>query len=159
MANLKEIRKRIVSVQNTQKITRAMTMISASKLHRARLDIENSRYYNQTLKEMVLSLQQKAAEYLEAFLEKKTEENSTQKVAILLYTSVCGALNSGLCKKLEQRNTNLYLIYLSLVKKEKIFFKQKDLDSKRTFRLKANTLKQEVPKFPKPNTEFFERRI
>ena len=79
MANLKEIRKRIVSVQNTQKITRAMTMISASKLHRARLDIENSRYYNQTLKEMVLSLQQKAAEYLEAFLEKKTEENSTQK--------------------------------------------------------------------------------
>ena len=35
MANLKEIRKRIVSVQNTQKITRAMTMISASKLHRA----------------------------------------------------------------------------------------------------------------------------
>ena len=63
MANLKEIRKRIVSVQNTQKITRAMTMISASKLHRARLDIENSRYYNQTLKEMVLSLQQKAAEY------------------------------------------------------------------------------------------------
>ena len=65
---LKEIRKRIVSVQNTQKITRAMTMISASKLHRARLDIENSRYYNQTLKEMVLSLQQKAAEYLEAFL-------------------------------------------------------------------------------------------
>ena len=50
MANLKEIRKRIVSVQNTQKITRAMTMISASKLHRARLDIEKADITTKLLK-------------------------------------------------------------------------------------------------------------
>ena len=152
MANLKEIRKRIVSVQNTQKITRAMTMISASKLHRARLDIENSRYYNQTLKEMVLSLQQKAAEYLEAFLEKKTEENSTQKVAILLYTSdrgLCGALNSGLCKKLERFVSENKLVpdLFIIGKKGKDFFQTKGFSIQSGhYRLKENTLKQEVPK-------------
>ena len=152
MANLKEIRKRIVSVQNTQKITRAMTMISASKLHRARLDIENSRYYNQTLKEMVLSLQQKAAEYLEAFLAKKTEENSTQKVAILLYTSdrgLCGALNSGLCKKLERFVAENKLVpdLFIIGKKGKDFFQTKGFSIQSGhYRLKENTLKQEVPK-------------
>ncbi len=152
MANLKEIRKRIVSVQNTQKITRAMTMISASKLHRARLDIENSRYYNQALKEMVLSLQQKAVEHLEVFLEKEETEQADQKVAILLYTSdrgLCGALNSSLCKKLEsfmsekQLNPELFIIG----KKGKDFFQSKDFSIQNGhYRLKENILKQEVPK-------------
>ena len=69
---------------------------------------------------MVLSLQQKAAEYLEAFLAKKNRGKFNTKSAILLYTSdrgLCGALNSGLCKKLElfvaeKQTCTLYILLL-----------------------------------------------
>ncbi len=43
MANLKDIRSRIASVKNTQQITRAMKMVSAAKLRRAQINIQNLR--------------------------------------------------------------------------------------------------------------------
>jgi F-type H+-transporting ATPase subunit gamma len=52
MANLKDIRKRIVTVKNTQKITRVMTMISAAKLHKAKQNIDQSRPYHAKLKDV-----------------------------------------------------------------------------------------------------------
>lgn len=45
MANLKDIRNRIQSVKNTQQITRAMKMVSAAKLRRAQMNIQNLRPY------------------------------------------------------------------------------------------------------------------
>lgn len=45
MANLKDIRLRIQSVKNTQQITRAMKMVSAAKLRRAQMNIQNLRPY------------------------------------------------------------------------------------------------------------------
>lgn len=45
MANLKEIRKRIISVKNTQKITRAMKMVAGARLHRAQSRIQALRPY------------------------------------------------------------------------------------------------------------------
>ena len=45
MANLKAIKKRIVSVKNTSKITKAMKMVAASKLRRAQERIMNARPY------------------------------------------------------------------------------------------------------------------
>ena len=45
MPNLKDIRKRIASVKNTQKITSAMKMVSAAKLRRAQERAESARSY------------------------------------------------------------------------------------------------------------------
>ena len=46
MANLKELRNRITSVTSTQKITRAMQMVAASKLRRAQEAVEATRPYS-----------------------------------------------------------------------------------------------------------------
>ena len=53
MANLKEIRGRIVSVKNTQQLTKAMKMVSAAKLKRATDNILKIRPYSMKLQEMI----------------------------------------------------------------------------------------------------------
>ena len=50
MANLKELRNRISSVASTQKITRAMQMVAASKLRKAQDAVESTRPYSEKRK-------------------------------------------------------------------------------------------------------------
>ena len=56
MANLKEVRDRIVSVQNTQQITKAMKMVSAAKLRRAQDAITQMRPYANKLDSMLRNI-------------------------------------------------------------------------------------------------------
>ena len=56
MPSLKEIRKRITSVKNTQKITRAMKLVAAAKLRRAQEAIVAARPYTQSLESVVWDL-------------------------------------------------------------------------------------------------------
>ena len=58
MANLKELRNRISSVTSTQKITRAMQMVAASKLRRAQDSVEATRPYSDKLS-MLLEIYQR----------------------------------------------------------------------------------------------------
>ena len=122
MANLKDIRKRIVTVKNTQKITRVMTMISASKLHKAKQVISQSRPYHLKIKEIFFSLMNAPPQSLEEFTKKKDQG----KCAVLLLTSdrgLCGAFNSGLCKKLSSFLENKEEVDLFVIgKKGKDFF-------------------------------------
>ena len=53
MANLKDIKRRIGSVKNTQKITNAMKLVSAAKFARANSAVEASRPYTENFQNMV----------------------------------------------------------------------------------------------------------
>jgi len=61
MASLRDIRRRIRSVQNTQQITKAMEMVSAAKLRRAQTRLEEARPYAAKLKEVLENLAAVAA--------------------------------------------------------------------------------------------------
>ena len=56
MASLRDIRKRIASVKNTQKITNAMKMVAAAKLRRAEEAIKAGRPFAKKMREVLLSL-------------------------------------------------------------------------------------------------------
>ena len=56
MASLQQIKRRIRSVQNTAKVTKAMEMVAASKMRRAQQSVFSSRSYNQKITEVVSSL-------------------------------------------------------------------------------------------------------
>ena len=56
MASLKDLRNRIKSVKSTQKITRAMQMVAASKLRRAQEAVEAGRPYAQRMEKVLASL-------------------------------------------------------------------------------------------------------
>lgn len=98
MANLKEIRARITSVTSTQQITKAMKMVSASKLRRAQNAIVQLRPYSQKLNAMLSNLLSNIeGDASSAF----GTERQVDHVCIVVITSnrgLCGAFNSNVIK-------------------------------------------------------------
>lgn len=98
MASLKEVRNRIVSVNSTQQITKAMKMVSAAKLRRATDAIVQMRPYSKKLSEMIATVSGRT----DAGKENPfTEVREIKNVLILVVTSdrgLCGAFNANIGK-------------------------------------------------------------
>jgi F-type H+-transporting ATPase subunit gamma len=100
MPSLKAIRKRIVSVKNTRKMTRAMKLISAAKLRRAQDAIIAARPYAAALTKVVSELAAVAGADAHPLFQTRKVENAS----IVLLTSdrgQAGAFNSNVVKKVE----------------------------------------------------------
>jgi len=99
MANLKEIRNRIVSVSSTMQITSAMKMVSAAKLKKAQDAITAMRPYANKLTELLQNL----SATLDADSGSKySEQRDVKNVLIVAITSnrgLCGAFNSNIIKR------------------------------------------------------------
>jgi len=99
MAGTKEIKRRIKSVKNTKKITKAMELVAASKMKRAVSKTLASRLYAGYSWELLTSLSGRLEEITHPFF---TESKNTNKSLIVLITSnrgLCGAYNSQIIKK------------------------------------------------------------
>lgn len=99
MANLKEVRKRISSTKSTQQITKAMKLVSATKLRRAQGAIQQMRPYAEKLQNILVNLSGSVEDdaTLQAYFSKKEEG----KVLLILVSSdrgLCGAFNSNVVK-------------------------------------------------------------
>ena len=95
METLKEIKKRVTSVKNTQKITNAMKLVSSAKFNKANKAVVGARPYRAALDDLLAQLLQTDSEH--PLLEEKPEH----KILVLLFTSdrgLCGALNAHLLK-------------------------------------------------------------
>ncbi len=100
MPSLKAIRKRIGSVKNTRKITRAMKLVAAAKLRRAQDNIIAARPYAQALSSVVSEL----AEVAGTDAHPLFEDRKGKKIAIVAFTSdrgLAGAFNANVVKKVE----------------------------------------------------------
>jgi len=98
MATLKEIRRRISSIQSTQQITKAMKMVAAAKLRRAQERAISMRPYTEKLNEMVSNLVKNIEESNDALLLEKPIE----RVLIVVVTAdkgLCGMFNSSVIKE------------------------------------------------------------
>jgi F-type H+-transporting ATPase subunit gamma len=101
MANLKSIKKRIVSVKNTRQITKAMKMVSAAKLRRAQENVVAARPYAKKLGEVLQRLAQSQDTDGHPLLEKRVAE----KALVILVTSdrgLCGGFNANISKAAER---------------------------------------------------------
>ncbi len=127
MANLKEVRNRIVSVSSTQQITSAMKMVSAAKLRRAQDAITQMRPYASKLKEIL--------ENLSASLDSSDGQYSKQRpiknVLLVVITSnrgLCGGFNANVLKaasKLAREDYKGYNVsVLCIGKKANDYFKK-----------------------------------
>ena len=97
MANIRQIRRRIRSVQNTAKITKAMQMIAASKMRRAQQLTLEGRPYAQKLQEVLADLAAQPAEAEEVHpLLQRREVRRTEIIHITPDRGLCGGLNSNL---------------------------------------------------------------
>jgi F-type H+-transporting ATPase subunit gamma len=100
MPSLKDIRKRITSVKNTQKITRAMKMVAAAKLRRAQDAIIAARPYTNAMAEVVQDLSTQASDAEHPLMA----ERSGTRAELVLVTSdrgLAGAFNAQVVRRVE----------------------------------------------------------
>jgi len=97
MANLKEVRNRIVSVSSTQQITKAMKMVSAAKLKRATNAIVQLRPYAEKLKDILANLSASLEDDTSPFLQDR-EPNKVLVIVVSSNRGLAGAFNANVIK-------------------------------------------------------------
>ena len=106
MAGTKEIRSKIASIKNTQKITRAMEMVAASKMRKTQERMRASKPYADKIYEVVKHVARASSEYRHAFMVKR----EIKRVGIIIVTSdrgLCGGLNANLLRE-ALKNTRIW---------------------------------------------------
>ena len=98
MAGAKEIRTKIKSVQNTQKITKAMEMVAASKMRKAQDRMHASRPYAEKMRTVLSHLSQAHCEYKHPYLQERDEVKRVGYIIISTDRGLCGGLNTNMFK-------------------------------------------------------------
>lgn len=103
MANLKDIRTRIHSVQSTRQVTSAMKMVSAAKLKKAQNEVAKVRPFEAKLSQIIASLGSSVAnvELNYPAFRKTTKNAKTLIVAIASDKGLAGAFNANVVKEVE----------------------------------------------------------
>ena len=95
MSGGKEIRTKIASIQNTQKITRAMEMVAASKMRKAQDRMERARPYADKIREVCAHLEQGSLEYRHPYTIERDEVKSVGVIVVTTDKGLCGGLNTN----------------------------------------------------------------
>ncbi len=128
MATAKEIKGRIRSIESTKKITRAMELIAASKLRKARDRVEASKPYAARILEVISHVAKAKTEYNHPYLAQR----EVKRVGMLLISTdrgLCGGLNNHLFKQALQQikvwqGQNIDIDVALIGHKAEVFFKR-----------------------------------
>jgi F-type H+-transporting ATPase subunit gamma len=115
MPSLDDLKKRIVSVKSTQKITKAMKMVAAAKLKKAQNNAEKGRPYSEKMQNIILNLTNSISDPANApkLLVGTGNDKTYLCVVMTADKGLCGGFNSNICK-LAKNYFNKY------IKEEKI---------------------------------------
>ncbi len=110
MASLDDLKKRIVSVKSTQKITKAMKMVAAAKLKRAQENAEKGRPYSEKMNNIIINLSNGISDKENApkLLLGTGEEKVYLCVVITSDRGLCGGFNTNIIKKAKAYFEELY---------------------------------------------------
>jgi F-type H+-transporting ATPase subunit gamma len=128
MSSAKEIRTKIASIKSTQKITKAMQMVAASKMRRAQERMQATRPYAEKIQNVISHLAHAHPEYHHPFLA----EREVRRVGVIIVSTdrgLCGGLNINLFKQvitaMKSWHTDGVEIDLTLIgSKSNAFFKR-----------------------------------
>lgn len=127
MAGAKEIRTKIASVKSTQKITKAMEMVAASKMRKTQERMSSSRPYSDTIRNVISHLSKATIGYKHPFLVEREIKN-VGFIVISTDRGLCGGLNVNLFKNLlneiKQWQQKKAAVKLSLIGSKSINFFQ-----------------------------------
>jgi len=98
MASGKEIRTQIKSIQNTQKITKAMEMVAASKMRKAQDRMAANRPYSLKLREVVGHVASANVEYKHPYLIDRPDPKRVGYIVVSTDRGLCGGLNTNIFK-------------------------------------------------------------
>jgi F-type H+-transporting ATPase subunit gamma len=129
MAGAREIRTKIKSVGNTRKVTRALEMVSASKIRKAQDLMRASRPYARAMKQVIGHLAKANTEYKHPFLNEREQIKRVGYIIVSTDRGLCGGLNSNLFRKLlgeirgwQEKNVEVDIVAIG--SKANAFFKR-----------------------------------
>jgi F-type H+-transporting ATPase subunit gamma len=129
MAGGREIKTKIKSVQNTRKVTRALEMVSASKIRKAQERMKASRPYARAMKQLIGHLAQANSEYRHPYL---VERGEIKRVGYLIVSSdrgLAGGLNNNMFRKLlvefrQLQEKGIEVDLVTIGQKASVFFRR-----------------------------------
>lgn len=129
MAGGKEIRGKIRSIQNTQKITSAMEMVAASKMRKAQERMRKARPYAEKMRIVIAHCSAAHSEYTHPYLIERDNVKRVGYIIISTDRGLCGGLNSNLFRKVvrdmdQWRDKNVEIDVCTVGNKGAMFFKR-----------------------------------
>ncbi|MGI8609198.1 MAG: ATP synthase F1 subunit gamma [Candidatus Dormibacteria bacterium] len=125
MANLRDLRNRIASVQNTQKITKAQELVSAAKMRRAQRAMEASRPYSEGIARMLSRLASRKLDVTHPFLEER-EVKARGLILVTADRGLAGGLNINAIRAanrlIQRENTPVKMVTIG--RKGRDYFKR-----------------------------------
>lgn len=100
MAGGREIKTKIKTVQNTRKVTRALEMVSASKIRKAQDRMKTSRPYARVMKQVIGHLAQANSDYQHPYMVERKDVKRVGYVIVSSDRGLAGGLNNNLFRKL-----------------------------------------------------------
>jgi len=138
MSNLKEIKRKIKSVENTRKTTKAMKLVSTAKLNRAKQAAQQSRVYADKINEVLSEISYKINQYKIGGIESRffDDISTPEKVDIVFVTAdkgLCGGFNIQTIKEVnrlmeEYKDKKIKVRLRGVGKKGIDFFKFQDIE-------------------------------
>lgn len=136
---LRELRERIETVKNTQKVTEAMKLVAAAKVRRAQEAVVSGRPFAEALVDVLFNISQQME--LDEMDVPLTVVRPVAKVALVVISGdrgLCGGFNAGILKKAEARvkelkNLGVDCTLISVGKKGNSYFRRRDNCSRYRF--------------------------
>ena len=107
MAAGKEIRGKIKSVENTRKITKAMEMVSVSKMRKAQDRMRSARPYSEKIRNIAANLSQANPEYVHPFMRANSNTKATGFIVVTTDKGLCGGLNTNVLRQVTNKIRDL----------------------------------------------------
>ncbi|MGY6519290.1 MAG: F0F1 ATP synthase subunit gamma [Lysobacteraceae bacterium] len=129
MAGGREIKTKIKSVQNTRKVTRALEMVSASKIKKAQDRMKGSRPYARLMKQVIGHIARANSDYVHPFMEQRADVRRVAYVVISTDRGLAGGLNSNLFRKLlgeirQHQEAGVEVDMVCIGQKAQVFFRR-----------------------------------
>ncbi len=126
MASTRDLRRRIKSVKNTQKITKAMKMVAASKLRHAQESVISARPFAKQIQEVLGRVSSATTDVVHPLLEVR-EVNKIAYIIVTADSGLCGGLNANIIKKLSVEMVPGSEV-IAVGKKGRDYFKKRNYD-------------------------------
>ena len=130
MATLRDLRRRIGSIQNTQKITKAMELVAAAKMRRAQMAMEASRPYAQGIADVLANLASAHLDATHPLLEKREQVRARLLILVTADRGLAGGLNTNAIRAANRfiRQDAAPVKLVSIGRKGRDYFRRFDLE-------------------------------
>ncbi len=129
MAGGREIKTKIKSVQNTRKVTRALEMVSASKIRKAQDRMKQSRPYARLMRQVIGHIAKANTEYVHPFMVERKDVKRVGYIIVSTDRGLCGGLNSQMFRRIladmrEWQEKGVEIDVVCIGQKATVFFRR-----------------------------------